>query len=280
MATGGGSATGGGGGTGGGTTLQTEIEPNETKNQADANGLVLEPGSLVSGTLGASEADVYKLQLSVGSVNAVVRAELKSPNGCNAIDGVSFALLLSTGVEHVKAVNEDGCLTIVKELAHGTYYVAIARLATGTPVPYTLRISISPSAGGEVEPNDSTFSASLLGTTDGFKIGNIASGADHDYYELTVSQPSSVDAEIIEVTTANACEALSLDSTLRLETGAGLLLVEDYDEGRGYCSHIDPNWDGNAKNLAPGTYFLHVRHHNTSSLTGFAYRLVVRITPQ
>lgn len=82
------------------------------------------------------------------------------------------------------------------------------------------------------------------------------------------------------------CESNGVDSRITLYDPTGVQLVDDDDDGRGFCSQIDgtgsggptPTFrDANAHNLPAGTYLVQVRASTFAQATAagqFTYRLV------
>ena len=84
-----------------------------------------------------------------------------------------------------------------------------------------------------------------------------------------------------------SCESFGLDSRVTLYDPTGVQLVDDDDDGRGFCSMIDgtgagtTRQDPNAHNLPAGTYYVQVRASTFSQgmdIEGqFTYRLAVTV---
>jgi hypothetical protein len=108
---------------------------------------------------------------------------------------------------------------------------------------------------------------------------------DADVYSITVPAGARIRAELFEGG-SETCEGLGIDSRLTLLDEAGVQLVDDDDDGRGYCSMIDGTGavplDAAARNATATmkTYYLMVRA-STFSQTGpdgqFAYRLQLTV---
>jgi hypothetical protein len=148
-------------------------------------------------------------------------------------------------------------------------------------------VVIQADAGVEVESNDDFATAVPLSGSDVVVLGDHAVNADVDVYAIEVPQGASLRAEIVEGD-GETCESNGVDSRLtlyRLDAGgAPVQLVDDDDDGRGFCSMIDGTGtvkrDAAAGGLSAGTYYLQVRASSfaqTSANGQFAYRLQVTV---
>ncbi len=249
-------------------TGPSEVEPNDTRVLADATGQLLSSGAAINAELAVSEADLFRINVPTAGV---LRLDANSFD-CNGFLSVQLALLdsnaavLSTeGLESLVS-----CRVLVAQVQPGTYYVSLARTATGPqPLGYWLTPTLLTNRTTETEPNDTTNQANLISGNDPIVCGALAATGDlTDTYIFTLSQPTAVHAEIIESsTTSTTCESGALDTKLELLSGAGLVLDYDTFSGRGSCSRVEP-----ASQLAPGTYFLRVSEQSTTR-QGFPYCL-------
>ena len=131
----------------------------------------------------------------------------------------------------------------------------------------------------EVEPNDTTANAQALTFT-----GNVAMVlgnhpvADVDVYAVTVPAGKGLFIEVMEGDGTETCESNGIDSYLRLKDAAGVTVTTD-DDGRGYCSQIDPaSSHTSAANLAAGTYYVEVTQSPSSFGTnGSTFKYVLRV---
>ena len=270
--------------------VTNEVEPNNSTAEADANAVQINSDALIAGSIAtAGDLDFFRLTLAVPQV---VRFETfdASGNNCASIN-TTLSVLNSggTAVSSDSTINNAGignCSAYVASLPAGTYYARVGA-SSGTIAAYRLQIKFQSSQGSETEPNDTlaTANGNVSGGVDVFVFGDHQVGADQDWYAITVPAGASIRAEVIEGSTAETCEGLGIDSRLTLYNAGGTQLVDDDDDGRGFCSAIDGTGtgvaaaDSGARNLAAGTYYLQVRASGSASATGaqFDYRLVVTV---
>jgi len=108
---------------------------------------------------------------------------------------------------------------------------------------------------------------------------------DADVYAITVPAGARIRAEIVEGDRpTETCEGNGIDSRLTLLDENGVTLVDDDDDGRGFCSMIDGTGaaplDAAAKNATSTdkTYYLVVRAFAQTGAAGqFVYRLQLTI---
>ena len=126
----------------------------------------------------------------------------------------------------------------------------------------------------EIEPNDSTMTATPLwpGTT--MWRGAINPTGDHDYFSFTLNAMGSVTLATHDVGNAATC---GFDTVIYLLDPNGAQLVKNDDGGVSSCSKIDPVADPGAKNLAPGTYYVWVQRYNDSqSISGYELSIAIQ----
>jgi hypothetical protein len=249
-------------------TGPSEIEPNDTRVLADATGQLLSSGAAINAELAVSEADLFRIDVANAGV---LRLEVNSFD-CTGFDSVQLALLDSNAavLSTESFGSQVACRVMVAQVQPGTYYVSLARTATGAqPLGYWLTPTLLTNRSTESEPNDTTNQANLISGNDPIICGAIAATGDlTDTYIFTLSQPTSVHAEVLESsTTSTTCESGALDSRLELLSGAGLVLRTDTISGRGNCSRVE-----SSTQLAAGTYFLRVTEQSTTR-QGFPYCL-------
>ncbi|MEW5737950.1 MAG: hypothetical protein AB1938_03435 [Myxococcota bacterium] len=245
---------------------------NDTRVLADATGQVLTSGTAVNADMGLSEADLFRINVATAGV---LRVEVGS-FGCSNFSDVRLALLDSSASQLSSEQNTSAfaCRLLVAQVQPGTYYLSLARTATGNqPLPYWLTPTLITQRSTETEVNDTTAQANLMTGPDIVMCGGLASTGDlSDTFLFTLSSQAALHAEVIESSTVSTtCESLNLDSRLDLLSGAGLPLQANTTGGRGNCSRID-----SAAVLTPGTYFLQVSEASTTK-SGFPYCLVVRL---
>jgi cysteine-rich repeat protein len=262
-----------------------EVEKNNTQAQADANPVIIGDGQLV-GSIGSGDKDIFKVTLAASSVVRFETFEGVTLD-CPTID-LTMKLFDSTftqqkidvqGSSNASGINN--CAALVLALPAGSYYVQLEKTTAGTVPRYAFQTKFSTSVGSEIEPNDTSATATPLAGTEMNVAGAHATG-DLDWYAITVaSNGLSVRAETIEETadtlvSSKNCENLNTDTTLTLFNAAATSLASDTDDGRGFCSAIDGTGatprDAAAHNLAAGTYYLQV-----SSGSIYTYRLAVTL---
>jgi cysteine-rich repeat protein len=266
--------------------LTNEIEPNNSVADADANGLVVSSSGLIAGAITdvSDEKDFFRVQ--TGGLS-VVRFELfdnTAGNDCGSTTG-TLRLFDAAGTPIISDAGGGirSCPAMIFPFAGGVNYLQLEETGTNGNIPlYRLESDFVPFLFAETETNDTTGTAQPLGSTDGWVFGDHSVAADFDFYSFTLTAPASVRLEIIEGDRAvETCESNGIDSRLQLLNSGGSVLVDDDDDGRGYCSLIDGTGtvfsDPNAHNLAAGTYFIRVSGTSTTVTAGnqFVYRLVV-----
>lgn len=251
-----------------------EIEPNDTRVLADATGQLLTPGTSINGDLGASEADLFRLNVSAAGVLRLTVDGF----GCQAFSSTRLQLLdAAANVLSSEILSTaSACRLFVGQVQPGTYYVSFARTASGAQsLPYWLTATLVTGRTSEVEPNDTTNQATLFTGQDTIVCGALGMTTDFtDVFLFTLAQPARVHAEVIESMAGvmPSCESGSLSSQLELLSGAGLMLQSNTTSGRGLCSRVD---DGTQ--LSAGTYFLRVTEVVSGVRRGFPYCVAVRL---
>jgi cysteine-rich repeat protein len=273
----------------------TEVEPNDTISGADSALASISSTARIVGSIAPTlDKDLFKVTVSAPTV---LRMELFDLNGYDclptAIPSATVVTLLNSVGTLVKAdisgtVNNTSgiglCSALVASVGAGTYYVQVTAGTSVIP-SYQLEVSFQSSNGVELEPNDITATANVFvgrnNYIDGTREGIAGAG---DYFAITVPPgKKSVRIETIEQSTSAGvtCESNGIDSHIYLYNSAGLLLGDNDDDGRGFCSMIDGTGsiakDAFAQNLLPGTYYVRVTHHTATNTTVFDYRLQVTI---
>jgi len=269
-------------------TYFAEAEPNDTTAQADVRTHFPGDTWIAGGIEPVGDVDKYRFDLATAST---VRIETSGADGwdCaapldNFLGRLVLRLFNGGGTELYTDTGTGGCAALVVFLPAGTYYVGVEELnGDGHWPAYYLQLKVQADRGAEVEPNDSVGNATPLPGSDVVIAGSHQVSTDKDYYAITIPFPgASVRAEVIEGG-AITCESLLIDSKVGLHNALDQDLTGDDDNGRGYCSRMDgaggfaPN--GNAVDLAPGTYYLVVESTNAFDVpkNKFDYRLVVQI---
>jgi hypothetical protein len=251
----------------------TEIEPNDTKGLADATGQVLAPGASIIADLSVSEADLFRLNVpAAGALRLTVDGFT-----CQGFSSVRLALLdaAASVISTEDSSTPSACRLMVAQVQSGTYYVSIARTATGVAVlPYWLTATLVTGRTTEVEPNDTINQAMLLTGQDTVICGAVGTVTDFtDMFFFTLAQPARMQAELIESMAGSmpTCESNLISSQLELLSGAGLVLQSNTSGGRGLCSRLDE-----AMPLTAGTYFPRITESFTTPRRGFPYCVAVR----
>jgi cysteine-rich repeat protein len=281
------------------TPPTAEVEANGTFADANARALDATPilitgtSTLIAGAITPSgDKDIFKMTVAADSV---VRFETFDTTGSGCAGGITTNLRLFDAAQ-LQIVTDSvlgyasgisACSALVYRLAAGTYYVQVEETGNNAAIAgYRLQVKVQTGKGSESEVNETSVQTDFLPGSDVFVFGNHQQNLDSDVYAVTVPAGKSLRAEVIEGSTAETCESNGVDSRLTLYGPTGTLLVDDDDDGRGYCSLIDGTGataqDNGAKGLAAGTYYLQVRASSlTSAQTGpggqFDYRLAVTI---
>jgi cysteine-rich repeat protein len=273
-----------------------EVEPNSTFAEADLRAADATP-ILINGTsttiAGAitplADKDIFKMTLAAPSL---VRFETfdATGSGCSTALQTTTLRLFNSALAPLYTDNTSGissCSAMVVFLTAGTYYVQVEETGNNALLAgYRLQVKVQASVGSESEPNSTLLQSDPLPGSDVFILGGHQVNADADYFAITVPAGKSLRAEIVEGSLAETCESSGIDSRLTLFNAAGTQLVEDDDDGRGFCSLIDGTGatalDAGAKALAAGTYYLLVRASTLGTApTGpsgqFDYSLVVTL---
>jgi cysteine-rich repeat protein len=262
-----------------------ETEPNNTQAQANANPVITGDVQYLASIGAAGDKDIFKVTVATGSV---VRFETFEST---ALDCPTLALTMRLfdssfvqqkidvqGSSNASGINN--CAAIVLYLPAGSYYVQVEKTASGIVPKYVFQARFSTNVGSEVEPNDTSATATALPGTEMNIVGAHATG-DLDWYAITVPAGQSVRAETIEdaadvFSASNNCENLVPDTLLTLYNSAATSIASDDNDGRGFCSAIDGTSatprDAGAHNLAAGTYYLQV-----SQAAAYNYRLAVTV---
>lgn len=268
-----------------------EIEPNGTMTAADATGIDLTGDATVVATMGTlNDVDLFKVTVATPTV---VRFEtFTSPGDCDADTAFDLRVLDTMNTELAADFGGTGiadCGAIVTHLAAGTYYIEVTE-STGELVPiYLLEASFQDDVGTETEPNEDTTTASgnLSGENESFVFGDHLINTDSDVYAIVVPPGAAIRAEVIEGDAATAnCDDFNVDSRLTLLDENGTELVDDDDDGRGFCSMVDGTGsvplDMAARNTSATdkTFYLQVRASTfaQASTDGqFVYRLQITL---
>lgn len=268
-----------------------ELEPNDTSLQADATGIVATGDALFGGSIPAiGDLDQFRLDLAAPQV---VRFETFSAVGvCEGGIATTLRIFDDLGAQLVSDTNSGiaNCSAIVFPLPAGTFYVQVEETGNNSLVPtYLLELAVQADTGLETEPNEDELTASanfMGGGSELYVFGDHALNTDSDYYAIDVAvDGSALRIEAIEGDRAiETCESNGVDTRITLYDAAGVELVDDDDDGRGFCSKIDGTGaapaDAAADGLAVGTYYVQVRASSFSQMSPagqFIYRLAVSV---
>jgi cysteine-rich repeat protein len=273
-----------------------EIEPNASGAQADATGIVITGDTRIAGAIGLpGDLDRFRINLAAPQY---VRFETFSTLGVctpsvtttlRLFNAAGAAIITDTGPLQGSGIRL--CAALVFPLPAGVSYVQVERTGNLAPLPtYVLEVEVLGDAGAESEANDNLGIADPNlggGTTNVYVFADHTMQVDSDYYAIDVPENGSIRLEIIEGDRAiETCESLGVDSRLTLYDAAGAELVDDDDDGRGYCSEIDGTGAGltpqdlAAHDLPAGTYYAQVRASTSSQMNAagqFTYRLVATV---
>jgi cysteine-rich repeat protein len=278
------------------TAPTAEVEPNGTFAEADARALDPTPilitgqSTTISGAITPiADKDIFKMTLAAASV---VRFETFDGTGSGCAGGITTVLrVFNSDAVPLQLVTDtttgiSSCSAIVYNLAAGSYYVQVEESGNNaTLAAYRLQVKVQADKGAESEPNATAVEADPLSGSDVFVFGNHQVQAESDYFAIVVPAGKSLRAEIIEGA-AETCESMEVDSRLTLYGPTLTQLVDDDDEGRGYCSLIDGTGaaplDAAAKALPAGVYYLQVRASSSGVTQGgtrgqFDYRMAVTL---
>jgi cysteine-rich repeat protein len=270
----------------------TEVEPNGTPTDATASTVQITGDKVIQGAITpVADKDVYQVVVATGTV---VRFEtLTSFYDCASGTTIDIRLLDMGGTQIIAdtaGLGIGSCGAISMYLPAGTYFIQVEERGNNALVAnYFLQVDFDGDTGTETEPNDTQAQANTNVSTlnNVFVFGDHVLNTDSDVYAITVPPGGRIRAEIVEGDRpTETCEGNSIDSRLTLYNQAFTQLVDDDDDGRGFCSLIDGSGttplDVNAKNATGTTqiYYLQVRASSFSQ-TGidgqFVYRLQVTI---
>ncbi|MDQ3339122.1 MAG: DUF4215 domain-containing protein [Myxococcota bacterium] len=266
----------------------SEVEPNNTSPEATASTVQVTGDVVLAGAI-ATVGDLDRFQVTVAAPMVVRFETFTGTYGqCSTaatLDVRVFDMASTQLFVDTLGGGIASCGALVVYLpAAGTYFVQVEeRGNNATVAAYYLDVEYQDDNGSETEPNETYMTATpqLLSDNEVFALGDHMVNTDADVYSITVPAGARIRAEIIEGG-SETCESNGIDSRLTLLDEAGLQLVDDDDDGRGYCSMIDGTGatpqDLAARNATTTTktYYLMVRA-STFSQTGaagqFAYRL-------
>ena len=267
--------------------LTAEVEPNNSFADADANAVQLTGNAKVSGSITdtSDEKDFFRLVLATPQV--VHFETFDGIQNCSAATTTTLRLFDSAQapIANDSTSGIASCSALTEFLAAGTYYVQVEESGTNGNVPfYYLQVQTESDTGTETEPNDTlaTANANLGAGQDVSLAGVHQVNVEEDWFSVTLAAPASLRVEIVEGD-AETCEGNGVDSRLTLYTASMTQLVDDDDDGRGFCSLIDgtgsaAQLDVGAHALAAGTYYIQVRASSfaqTGAGGQFNYRLAV-----
>ncbi len=276
----------------------TEIEPNDTFTDAAASAFQITGDVLVRGAIGAvADRDTFQVTVATATVVKFEAVTSAFPFNCSSTIDLRLSDALGMPIiTDLVGLGISTCGSITVFLEAGTYFIsAEERGNNATLASYFLEVQYQEDRGAESEPsattgvNDTTATADtnlLAGSSNVFVFGDHLAVDDADVYAITVPAGARIRAEAVEGDrTAETCESNGVDTRLTLFDQNGNQLVEDDDEGRGFCSIIDGTGlapiDPLARNATatPQTYYIMVRR-STFAAGGeqtFLYRLQVQL---
>ena len=275
--------------------VTAEVEPNDTFTDAAASTLQITGDVTIQGAITPiADQDAYQLVVAAATV---VRFEtFTSIFDCNTtidlrlFDALGMPIIADTAGQGVATCGE-----ITFFLDPGTYFVRVEERGNNAMIAsYFLAVDYQTDRGAEAEPANTsgvnetiaTAAADLVNGREVYVFGDHTLAGDVDVYAITVPGGTRLRAEIIEGDRAiETCESNGIDSRLTLFNQAGVQLVDDDDDGRGFCSLIDGTGasplDAAARNAttAPQTFYLMVRQSGSAAGAGmnFIYRLQVSL---
>lgn len=114
---------------------------------------------------------------------------------------------------------------------------------------------------GEIEPNDTIATANGPYANDALIDGAISPVNDQDYFSFTIGVTSDVIIETSDGLGPGSC-VTGVDTIIRLIGPDGTtVLASDDDSGISLCSRIEPKSHIGARQLPPGTYYVHVHDY-------------------
>lgn len=228
-----------------------EVEPNDTRVLADATGQVLTSGASMLGTLGTSEADLFRINVASPGVLIVDVDAFTCPTNTQLRLLDSMANQLHTD----SSSSVLGCKVLAANVQAGTYYLSLARSApSAQATPYWITPTLLGSRSMEMEPNDTLNQANLV-TPDQVICGAVTSVSDtSDSYVVSLAQTANLQLELFEPSAGATptCETIAPSTRVELLSGAGLTLTTGQGNGRGACSRIERTA------LSAGTYGIRV----------------------
>lgn len=275
-------------------TLLVEVEPNP---QGAPESLVGYDGAI--GALDpAGDVDWYSFEVIVPGSN-VTALTSDGLGGCPAGVDTRISLYDAAGalLAEDDEGGPDQCSLIAPVshpvaagLAVGTYLIQVAEDGNDQAVDeYVLTVHVAPPACGdgllqvgeqcddgntasgdgctdlcqaeppwEIEPNDTSGAATPAWPGYGGWSASIEPAGDTDWFALTVPGGQGVTATVHAAGAPGACPP-GFDSVMSLVDAAGVLLVQDDDDGPGLCSGIGPALDPQAASLPAGMYYLQVQ---------------------
>lgn len=255
----------------------SEVEPNNSTADADSRATIEQVRYAATTTISGAitdvtdEKDFFRVNVATPTV---IGFEVFAGAGTLDCDATTSTLrLFDAAGTQVLSDNTSGirsCSAITYPFPAGTWYVQVEETGTNANIAsYRLGGRYFPSAGMEIEPNDSLATAVLIDPNKSV-FGDHSNETDIDMYAVILAAPASLRIELVEGDRAvETCESNGIDSYLRLYNAAGTQLATDDDDGRGFCSLIDgtgtTKLDAAAGNLPAGTYYIAVEKSSFAS---------------
>jgi cysteine-rich repeat protein len=165
----------------------------------------------------------------------------------------------------VCAVNDRGCLDFAADTDCATTGWSCGE-AEGEVA------CVLPPPVGEIEPNDTCESATILNAS-GLATGELSLG-DADWYTITLTEPLDLRIETLDAD-FTGCPG---DTSLTLYApDCETVLADDDDDGVGNCSRIDPRADSLAALVPPGTYHIRVSAFDAAPIASYGLQVTAAL---
>lgn len=251
----------------------SENEPNNTSGTAQ----IVAIGSQVDGSLTAGDEDWYEFTSAGGSLRLFAHHAQQTDTVFELYDASGSTLL---------AVNDDSDVYFSRigvSVAAGTYQLRLTGWAPQTTGPYQLEIGqvlTIAATGSESEPNNTLAQADALTGTD-FLDGSLSSGADQDWYQLTLTAPRTG----VWFRIAEGAAPWVSNHRYEIYGAAGIPLLPESTFGQSSGNSSGTEIRSSEVRCWPaGTYYIVIRNSTFPSGYGPAvpqgnYRLEVRTMP-
>ncbi len=285
--------------------MMPETEINDTAALANPTGGV---DGFVASIEPTGDRDWFAFDVAVPGSTAT----LEVGDGLGRCPGFDSVLTLQDPVGVTVATDDNGgvspCSRIVQHrMAVGTFRVEVRqRDDAAIQTLYVLSIRVVPPACGdgviqageqcddrnvtagdgcsptcqieppyEIEPNDTTATATPPWPAGARWIAAIGPATDVDYFSFTVPGPGS--RVVIDTHDVGSAATCAFDTTVNLIAPDGRSIASDFDTGPGLCARVDGFSNAGAANLPAGTYYARVVTSPVSGATIAAYAIDVTV---